>query len=423
MLTLRRAALLAIAALILWRAAALGLSSHYAERLMAGDAEAGANALAWNDRQPDALLAQAMALREKDPSGARETLARAFRENPADARPLIALARMRQSENDAAGAAALLDAAVRLAPANPWVHRQAANLWAAQGELGKALNHWSRALEADPQVKRQIIPILLALAEDPRSRAAFGAFTDSPPGWWEAFFAELARRALDPEPIRALYALRRESTRAPVTEAERQTYVARLRKDGLIPEAYIEWVNGLSREARQQLGLLHDGGFELEPTNWGFDWHQGGGTQVVIDRARTYGVDGAKALHLLFQRQEQRFSGVYQALFLDPGSYRFSGRVKTEGLETQGGLKWVVRCLLPEVKELAESERFLGSNEWRDFGFTLQVPESCPLQELRLESAGRRPFEHKISGGAWFDRLAIRRLPAPASPTGAKGDS
>lgn len=417
---LRRAALLAIAALILWRAAALGLSSHYAERLRAGDAEAGARALAWNGRQPEALLAQAMALREKDPDGARETLARAFRENPADARPLIALAGMRQAQGDATGAAELLDAAVRLTPADPWIHRQAASLWAAQGDLAKALNHWSQALEADPQVKRQIIPILLVLAEDPRGRAAFGAFTGSPPSWWESFFAELARRALDAEPVRTLYALRRESTRAPVTESERQTYVARLRKDGLIAEAYIEWVNGLGRERREQLGLLYDGGFELEPTNWGFDWHQGGGTQVVIDRARTYGVDGAKALHLLFKRQEHRFSGVHQSLFLDPGSYRLSGRVKTEGLETQGGLKWVVRCLLPEVKDLGESERFLGSNEWRDFGFELQVPESCGLQELRLESAGRRPIEYKISGGAWFDRLAIRRLPALVSPVDSK---
>ena len=411
---LRRAILLAILALILWRVAALGLSSHYAERLRAGNAEAATKALAWNGRQSEALFAQAMTLRDKDPDGARALMARAFAENPADARPLIALAGMLQAQDDPTRAAELVKAAVRLTPSDPWIHRQAANLWASQGDLGKAMQHWSQALEADPQAKGQLMPILLALAEDPRTRPAFNAFTGSPPAWWESFFAELARRALDPEPVRLLYALRRESTQAPVTESERQTYVARLKKDGMVTEAYIEWVNGLSRERRERLGLLHDGGFELEPTNWGFDWHLQGSANAVIDRVRTYGVDGDKALHLLFKRQENRFAGIHQPLFLDPGPYRLTGRVQTEGLETQGGLKWVLRCVLPEVKDLGESERFLGSNEWRDFGLEFQVPESCGLQELRLESAGRRPFEHKISGGAWFDRMAIRRLPSLA---------
>ena len=71
-----------------------------------------------------------------------------------------------------------------------------------------------------------------------------------------------------------------------------------------------------------------------------------------------------------------------------------------------------LRCLLPDTQDLGESERFLGSNEWRDFGFEFEVPEACRMQEIRLESAGKRPVEHKIDGGAWFDRLAIRRVSA-----------
>jgi len=218
---------------------------------------------------------------------------------------------------------------------------------------------------------------------------------------------------LDTEPVRLLFAMRRQSTQAAITEAERQTYVSRLKKDGMISEAYIEWVNGLDRAQRAQLGLIHDGGFELEPTNWGFDWHVRSTPIALVDRGRTYGIDGEKALHLLFDRHERRFSEVYQPLFLDPGRYRLTGRVRTDNLDSQGGLKWTLRCILPEAKDLDESERFLGSNEWRDFGLEFQVPESCMLQEIRLASAGERPVELKISGGAWFDRMAIRRLPAP----------
>jgi hypothetical protein len=98
--------------------------------------------------------------------------------------------------------------------------------------------------------------------------------------------------------------------------------------------------------------------------------------------------------------------------------------VRTESLETQGGLKWVLRCLVPDTRSLGESERFLGSNEWRDFGFEFEVPEACRMQEIRLESAGKRPFEHKIDGGAWFDRLAVRRVSTPTvSAEGLQGSS
>ena len=68
-----------------------------------------------------------------------------------------------------------------------------------------------------------------------------------------------------------------------------------------------------------------------------------------------------------------------------------------------------MRCLLPEPKDLGESERFLGTNEWRDFGFEFRVPESCALQQVRLVIAGIGPAEQKATGDAWFDRMVVRR--------------
>ena len=411
MVILRRSLLLAIAALLVWRISALGLSSYHAEQLAQGQADAAGKALAWSGRQPEALLAQALAIREQDPAAAGVLLARAYAENPADARPLIAMAGVAQAQGDQARADALVKAAAQLTPSDPRIHLQAAGYWASRGDLVSAMQQWSLALQADPQARDKVFPILLALAEDPRARPAFQPFASEPPSWWTPFFAEVAKRALDEETVRLLYAARRESPQAPITEPERQSYVSRLTKHGRITEAYVEWVNGLSRAQRAQLGLLHDGGFELEPTNSGFDWHLRSTPNALVDRAYTFGVDGDKALHVLFKRQVSRFAGVHQPLFLDPGSYRLTGRVRTESLETQGGLKWTLRCLQPEVKDLGESERFLGSNQWRDFGFDFQVPESCRLQEIQLVSAGKRDFEHTMTGGAWFDRLAIRKLP------------
>jgi len=131
---------------------------------------------------------------------------------------------------------------------------------------------------------------------------------------------------------------------------------------------------------------------------------------VLIERVYTYGSDGSKSLHVRFNRYQDHFSGgLYQKLFLDTGTYRLRGRVHTDSLDTQGGLKWVIRCLLPQPEDLGESERFLGANEWRDFRFEFQVPETCTLPEIHLVSEG----QHKITGDAWFDRMAIHERPPP----------
>ena len=420
--------LIAVVALLVWRIASIGMSSHYVELLKEGEDRVATKALVWNDRQPEALYRQAIARRDADPETALRQLARAYAENPADARSLMAMADIAQVQGDQARADALVDTAVGLMPVDPRVQKGAASYWVSQGELEKAMKHWSLALESDASARKQLFPILLKLAEDPRTRFAFKPLAVSPPTWWNSFFAEVSKRAFDVETVRLLYSLRLESPRVPLTEPERKAYVARLKKEGMISEAFIHWANGLSSEQRAQLGLLYAGGFELEPHNWGFDWHLRSGRGALIDRARTYGVDGDQALHILFNRHTGQFQGVFQSLFLDPAPYRLTGRVRTDSLETKGGLKWVLRCLHPDTMDLGESERFLGSNQWRSFDFEFQVPASCALQEIRLVSTGKRAFEHEITGGAWFDRMAIRKIPKlsrlpNAGPTGIDGSS
>lgn len=412
---LRNFVLLLAAALLVWRIASLGLSAHYAQPSKEG-VEAADKALAWNGRNPEALVRRALALRTDAPEAAASLLAQAYAENPAAVRTLVVMAEMAQAQGDETRSQALLDTAVKLAPADPWVHRQAADYWVERGDLERALRHWSTALETAPESKVRLFPVLLKIAEDPGIRLAFKPFAASPPSWWEAFFTEVAAEASDVETVRVLYALRRESQQAPVMDAERKAYVARMMKSGYVAEAYVDWMSGLGREQRQQLGFLHDGGFELEPSQWGFGWRIRSRPQALVDRGSTYGVAGEKALHLLFRNHEGRFAGVSQLLFLDPGPYRLSGKVSTDSLESRGGIQWRVRCLLPEPLELGASERFLGANEWRDFGFEFEVPTSCVLQEVRLVSAGKRNFEHKITGGAWFDRLFIRKIPELTAP-------
>jgi hypothetical protein len=249
---------------------------------------------------------------------------------------------------------------------------------------------------------------------------ALAPLAQDPPAWWPSFFERLAQGALDVETVRFVYGLRALTARTPVTPAERQIYIQRLLKEGMITEAYLTWVHGLSPPEREQMGLLHNGGFELPLGKEGFDWRSIPHRQVVARTAATFGVGGERALQLVFRNQEGSFHHLRQSLFLDPGTYRLTGKVRSESLASQGGLRWTLRCLQPREAVLGESERFLGSEKWRGFRVDFEVPEDCRLQEIRLESAGKQGFEQRINGEIWFDDLAIR--PTASLTAAARAD-
>jgi len=408
--------LFALAAVLVWQIVALGVSGYYADELRTGDPTAAAKTLAWNGDQPEATLQEALTTGKSDPAKEGELLRAAYAGNPADVRPLIALAAQAQAQGHKEHAEALVRQATSLNPSNAVIQEAAAAYWYQQGNLKNAMRHWSLALEAQPTEQSQLFPVFLNLVENAHTRDLFQPFAASPPPWWDAFFDEVARRALDVETVRALYLMRRNAKAAPLSPDERKAYVARLQKAGRITEAYLVWVNGLSKAQRGYLGALNNGSFELPPSNAGFGWHIRKSGAVDITEARTAGIEGKKALHLFFKRWNGTFSNVFQPLFLDPGTYRLSGRVRTDELDSIGGLKWVTRCTQP-AQDLGESERFLGSGDWRAFAFEFQVPENCSAQEIRLLSAGTRPFENKMSGGIWFDSMGLRRIAAPTAPS------
>ncbi len=238
-----------------------------------GDPTAAAKALIWLAHEPSAQYRTGVSELKEDPERAAQRIIGAYAANPADARPLMSLAMVARDRNDQPKSRTLIAQATKLYPVNARIHRQVAAYWISQGDLAQAMLHWSIALEAQPSDQTTLFPSLLKLAEQADTRGFFAAFMASPPTWWDAFFATIARRALDLETVRSFYAMRRNQPGAPLTENERKAYIARLQKDHRVIEAYLVWVNGLTEKDRSQLGLLNNGGFELEPSNSGFDWH------------------------------------------------------------------------------------------------------------------------------------------------------
>lgn len=269
MIILRQVLISIVAAFLIWRIGVVGMSSHYAQSIIAGERDAVDKALTWDKRQPEALYRQALALRNDDPDTAAALLAQTNAHYPADARPFFAAAETALTQGDPARTDALVEMALRLRR----IRQQAGEYWLLRNDVKRAIFHWSFALEAYWPTRRKLFPLLFKFAENPRTRPAYEILATSPPSWWDSFFSEVAKRATEIETVQQLYSLRRKSRQAPITLSERKSYVARLMQEELIAEAHIVWVNGLTRKQRKRLGLLYDGSFELEPANWGFDWH------------------------------------------------------------------------------------------------------------------------------------------------------
>lgn len=405
-----RGGLACVAVLIAWKIITINLSDHYVTLALAGDSSAIETALFWDGTHPKALTMKArrLVIAGQDEE-AVPLLVTAVQRNPADARPLVLLADIRRRRGDITVADQMIETADQLMPVHDKVQRGIAGYWAERGRLDRAVIHLSRTLSADPEARAEDFPVLLRIAQDDSVRQVLAPLADDPPNWWGGFFHYATRNAENIDTVRALMAMREASSTAGVSVAERNAYIDRLRRDGLVAEAYLHWVNGLDAEGLRSLGYLFDGDFEREFSNSGFGWYtrpsESGG--IHINTAATYGVEGQKALSIRFSGKRERFNHVYQRLFLPPGAYTVSGRVRPDKLKARRGLQWLVYCSVGNSNELGESELFLGGGDWRGFEFDIQVPPDCGGQLLRLQSAGSRDVDHDLQGHIWFDAMRI----------------
>ena len=407
--------LAALALILVWFSLTAGLGGYQAERVRAGDAAAVDAALAWQPGRPEALRAKGEALLADDPATAEALLARAFRANGGDPWALLALARHWADSGQAEAlerADALIAIVAQLAPADLRLQMQLAGWWASRGRLDRVLPHWTLVLAGNPAQRQVLFPVLLQMAEAGETRDFFRTVTAAPPPWWEAFFGYVAAKGLELDTLRFLYLLRRQAGEQPLSAEERRIYVSRLQREGLIAEAYLVWIDGLEPAERERLGLVFDGGFDLPLERRNFGWQLAENDQFTAKPAGTGGVTGPTALRLRFRGYEGHFARLSQPLMLDAGFFRLSGRVRLDSLTSKGGLRWQLRCLLPEAQArvLADGPRFMGSADWAPFELRFEVPEGCTYQQLTLVSGGTRAFEQKLDGTLWFDDLKILRV-------------
>jgi hypothetical protein len=408
-LVLKRTGLAVIAAVVSWQILVVNLSDYFVEDASYGNPEALQTALWWDRHHPVALAQLgADAIRQEQPAAALALLRAAIASNPADARPQMDVAALYAADDEVEQGDRLATAANTLMPVQYAAQLDLALYWSAREDVEQAVQHLAIALVGGRgRLREAYFPQLLAVAAQEQGRGALLPITENPTlyPWWEAFFRYAARDAQDVATVTALVDMREASAQVPLSARERDLYIGRLRKDDLIAEAYLYWVNGLAKEDLQYLGYLFDGGFEREIVNkTGFEWHAypPRNSGIRITSGDTYGVEGGTALRASFRHLSQN-------LYLDQGTYVLTGRVRPDNLKARRGLQWRVDCNAGASGTLGNSDTFAGSGDWRAFAFDIKVPADCIGQVLSLRSVGARDVDHEIEGTLWVDALRIER--------------
>lgn len=369
--------------------------------------------LASLQRQPELLSADALivlaAEQLSDSLKESERLSMlALLSNPSSGRAASQLLELYEQQGRKDDADEIAELAGKLWPAHTFTRSRLADYWLSRDRVDKVVEEWNVLLIRNPKLHKQLFPFLLNLVQDPRADSLISQFIQSPPNWWNGFFAYLSRE-LPPERLQQVYQSRVLSS-VEVTESERRSYVARLIKERRWQEAYDTWFVGLKPHQDRYSAFVFDGGFETDVYNQGFGWHVSRSKNPKIKPDITYGIRGRKALQVTLRKKEPiNFRHVYQRLLLKPGSYELSFRYRTDTLTTAKGLSWRVRCIDGGNDVLVESKPLLGSNPWSTLSVSFEVPDACSVQLLRLEATSKFRHEQYFAGSLWFDDVVIRK--------------
>jgi len=243
----RRAAVIAIALVALWRIIAVNAVSY---DVTGRPVAAGAG-------NPGQLAARVNA-------------------NPGDVYALVALARAEAGRGDASRAGAQLTAAAGIAPIEPIALEAEAESLFARGEVAQGAARLSTLATTYGNYDRwfPVFGRLLAARDPALPRIAAGN-----PKWLGAFILDQCAKGADPVMLASLLQFR-GTGEARAQPAEIDCVTERLRASGRWPQAYQAWLNSLPRERLADVGFVFNGSFEYPASGVGFDWTPDGRTIV-----------------------------------------------------------------------------------------------------------------------------------------------
>ena len=336
--------------------------------------------------------------------------------NPTDAMSWIALGQGFESGGRREDALAATRQALRLAPADRQTLKAAAALLSRSGQDRQALLVLWRLVDRHPTEGNAAWPLMGVIAIRRSADDVFQRAANEDPAWWRPFMRYLCDQSPDLAPAERLLDARLQAGTA--TTGDRQCLVTRLQRDGRWEDAFDLFARTAPGFDRDLFGFVFNGGFEVPPSNVGFDWIVASGEGGSADVRPVDGAGGKHALHLEFASVAFPGPQVRQQLVLPSGAYRLEFRAHADRVEPSAGVEWSVACAEPASAQsppLLRSGRLIGTFDWTHFRHDLTVPPGCRVQELRLEraglphpSGGPTELEARPGGRMDFDDFSIR---------------
>lgn len=393
-------AALVLAAFAGWRIVATRVADSLAS-------SAPRQALGWDARNPDALLALAQQqLHAGQPRQAAATARELLRCAPLQADAFTILARSAAASGDARDARAWFAVALKRAPRDQFARAWMIGDELQHGAYPTALHNVDVLFGFAPQHRLALIPLLgKVAAEDPAFATALGDHLAQHPRWRDAMLDELVAHA-PPTAVDAVFGAL-QAGGGQLSDDEAGRWFTRLEQDGQWGEAYSRWIARAGIDPRAGLPLVFNGDFERTPSGIGFDWTMRGEPGVEIDRVRMAGSGNAYAAQVTFRHRRADGMGFAQTLLLAPGAYSLAFRARAEDLQSDQGLEWDIVCVTGG-SAIAQSPRLADSFDWKTLRTDFSVPATgCPAQRLVLTNPGAGGSAKVVSGTLWFDDFTI----------------
>lgn len=151
--------------------------------------------------------------------------------------------------------------------------------------------------------------------------------------------------------------------------------------------------------------LLFDTGFESEPLPSPFDWKisQIKGAEVTRDPAFSH--EGKWSLRIVFDGKENpAYRHISQVVFLDPGTYRFRGFIRSQGITTEQGIGLRIGSIA--------TQQITGTSDWKELAQTIKVSEPSLLR-LEIFRNVSWKIANRLSGTVWLDDIQLIRVSIP----------
>jgi hypothetical protein len=351
-------------------------------------------------------------LADIDPKQAAEQAARAIKANSYNPQAWLDLGATLEFEGKTSEAEACLRKADFLAPGLPDVQWSVGNFFLLHGNTSEAFRHFRVVLAGGPRysqtlfdtawkasgdadtILRELIPNQIGAEFDYLNYLVAHQHYDETRAVWKRIMA-----SSEPfEPASAAYYLQG------LVAAHRpeQAYAAwnDIRAKGRIPPTY---------EQNPQ-NLILNGDFEQPILNMGFDWLLGSSEAAYMSVDETTYHSASHSLLIQFSgKQNVFFQNLGHMVKVEPGrSYRLQAFMKTEGVTTDSGTRFLVRDAYDARRLSKFSEDLKGdSTGWVSLLLDFNTPPKTGWIVVAVVRLPSQKLDNLIAGKVWVDDVTL----------------